>query len=147
MFSELEAYLHANIPLSAAMGVRVIEASTECVILEAPMEPNVNHRGTVFGGSIASLATLAGWTLIHLLVEGIEPAPRLVIKSSAIEYLKPATGTFRATALRPSDHDLEAFLKRASHHRAAPLHLRSTVESEGVLAATLDGVFVALRPD
>jgi hypothetical protein len=47
----LEQYLHEHIPLSAAMGVKVVQADPQCVVLTAPLAPNINHRDTVFGGS------------------------------------------------------------------------------------------------
>ena len=52
-------YLHTHIPISKAMGVEVVERSEAAITLSAPFAPNINHQGTVFGGSIASVATLA----------------------------------------------------------------------------------------
>jgi len=63
---EVERYLHRNIPLSAAMGVRVRSATPRRVELEAPLAPNINHQSTVFGGSASALAMLSAWTLVHL---------------------------------------------------------------------------------
>ena len=48
---EVQTYLHDHIPLSAAMGAGVSQADTEIVRLSAPLEPNLNHRATAFGGS------------------------------------------------------------------------------------------------
>ena len=50
----LEQYLHAHIPLSAAMGVSVVQVADEAITLSAPLEPNINHRDTVFGGSASA---------------------------------------------------------------------------------------------
>jgi len=47
--AELESYLHEHIPLSKAMAVSVAEASVDSVTVSAPLEPNINHRATVFG--------------------------------------------------------------------------------------------------
>src|SRR5690606_33240492 len=58
---ETEAFLHAKIPLARAMGVRVERCDSEGLVLTAPLEPNHNHLGTAFGGSLAALATLAGY--------------------------------------------------------------------------------------
>src|SRR5262245_21829556 len=63
---EVERYLHQNIPLSAAMGVRVGSATPHRVELAAPLAPNINHQSTVFGGSASALAMLSAWTLVHL---------------------------------------------------------------------------------
>mgnify|MGYP006388543281 CR=1 FL=1 len=63
---ELERYLHREIPLSAAIGVRVEVAGPGGVVLAAPLEPNVNHRGTAFAGSISALGMLTAWATVQL---------------------------------------------------------------------------------
>ena len=60
---DIEHYLHAHIPLSLAMGVKVLSSSREAVRLSAPLAPNINHRATVFGGSASAVALLAAWAL------------------------------------------------------------------------------------
>src|SRR5690348_6074200 len=91
---ELERYLHEHIPLSKAMQVSVRSINEAAVVLEAPLEPNINHRETVFGGSAASIATLAAWSLLHtrLRREGI--ATRLVIQRNTMEYEQAILGRF-----------------------------------------------------
>ncbi len=90
--AELEIYLHTHIPLSKAMGVSVLE-NGDRVVLHAPLAPNINHRGSAFGGSEASLALLAGWAWMRERVTG---EANLVIASSRMTYSKPATGDFIA---------------------------------------------------
>ena len=63
--AQLQLYLHQHIPLSAAMQVRVLAATPDEVLLQAPLAPNINHRETVFGGSASALAILAAWSLVH----------------------------------------------------------------------------------
>lgn len=140
----LETYLHEHIPLSAAMQTRVVALDVLGVTLEAPLAPNINHRDTVFGGSIASLATLAAWSLVHtrLRAEGLES--RVVVMSSQIDYHAPAVGTFSARCDAPADSDWAFFTRTLARRGRARLILTSTVSSEGVLAATLTGTFVAI---
>ncbi|MFB3040360.1 MAG: YiiD C-terminal domain-containing protein, partial [Candidatus Poribacteria bacterium] len=64
--SALEEYLHEHIPLSKAIGVKVVEADSAGVTLSAPLAPNINHRETVFGGSASAVAILAAWTLLYV---------------------------------------------------------------------------------
>jgi thioesterase domain-containing protein len=92
----LERYLHQQIPLSAAMGVRVRMATPDRVQLSAPLTPNVNHNETVFGGSAAALATLSAWTLLHIRIARAELRARLVIQRSSMEYELPIPGDFDA---------------------------------------------------
>jgi thioesterase domain-containing protein len=94
--TDLEAYLHSNIPLSAAMGVQVKVATPERVLLFAPLRPNINHHRTVFGGSGVVLATLSAWALLHLRLSQEQLDAQLVIQRSSMEYERPIPGDFEA---------------------------------------------------
>ncbi|MEO6245475.1 MAG: YiiD C-terminal domain-containing protein, partial [Opitutaceae bacterium] len=57
----LELFLHEMIPLAKAMGVGVEVSDARALTLTAPKEQNKNSLNTAFGGSLVSLATLAGY--------------------------------------------------------------------------------------
>ena len=143
---ELETYLHEHIPLSAAMQLSVVALSERGVTLSAPLAPNVNHRNSVFGGSLASLATLAGWSLVHAGLLEIGLPSRVVVMSSQIEYLAPAVGRFEATCRRPEPRAWERFQESVRRRGKGRIALAVEVHSESVLAATLAGSFVAVAP-
>ena len=90
--AELEQYLHRQIPLSRAMAVTVESVSPRSVVLQAPLQPNINHHDTVFGGSAASVALLAGWSLLHLRLRAQGCANRLVIQRHSMEHERPIQG-------------------------------------------------------
>ena len=81
---ELAQYIHEHIPLSKAMGVSVVAVEDDAITLQAPLEPNLNHRQTVFGGSASALAILASWSLLHVRLHGQGIADRLVIQRNSI---------------------------------------------------------------
>src|SRR6201999_2722323 len=92
--AEVEAYLHAPIPLSADMGVRVVSCDAFGVTLVAPLAPNINHRATVFGGSASAAAILSAWTWLHWSMRQAGHSSRLVIQRNTMEYLTPIAGEF-----------------------------------------------------
>lgn len=141
----VEAYLHQHIPISAAMGITVEVIEPDQVTLAAPLEPNVNHRSTVFGGSCASVAILAAWTLVHLHVSAIGPA-RVVIQHGATDYLAPITGSFRATC-RVEQDAWQRFDTAFRRKGRARIELEALVEAGGVPVATFRGTYVALGID
>lgn len=144
----LAAYLHSHIPLSVAIQVEVLTANPTRVTLRAPLAPNINHRGTAFGGSIATLATLAGWSLLRVRLDGLDPLPHLVIQRNTMEFLRPLEGNFSAVCQLPAGLDWDAFLGTLRTRRKARAQLVVEVRGEdGKLAARLDGLFVALLPD
>jgi thioesterase domain-containing protein len=104
--AELERYLHLHIPLSRAMQVSVVAVGAATVVLKAPLEPNINHQETVFGGSASALAILAAWSLLHTCLLDAGIASRLVIQRNRVAYELPIDGEFTA---RSSIEDTEAW--------------------------------------
>lgn len=141
----LEEYLHDHIPLSKHIGVRVQEASTHIVRLLAPLEPNLNHRQTGFGGSISALAILAGWSLLWCRLRDRTEGHNIVIQRSAIDYLAPVTSDFVATCAAPSAEDWERFRRAFDGRGRGRVELDVSVLASDVLAATFTGTFVVLR--
>lgn len=141
--SALEAYLHAHIPITRAMGVWAISAGADRVELAAPLEPNINVHGTAFGGSGATLALLAAWSVLHLRLEAEAIANRLVIQRSTTDYFLPVGGDFTAAASLDG-HDTGPFLEMLRRRGRARLAVPADLMFEGKLAGRLTGDFVAL---
>ena len=143
--TQVEAYLHEHIPISAGMGIRVEALEPDLVTLSAPLEPNVNHRSTVFGGSCASVAILAAWTVVHLRVSAVRPA-RVVIQHGATDYLAPITGAFTATC-RADPEAWSRFDRLFARKGRARIELEAVVESGGEVVARFRGTYVAVATD
>jgi thioesterase domain-containing protein len=143
---DLEAYLHEHIPITAHMGIRVVRADLTGVTLSAPLEPNINHRSTVFGGSCASVAMLAAWALVLLRVRERGADARIVIQHGSIDYLTPIDAEFSATSHSPDEEPWSRFNRTLDRGRPARIELGSTVESEGVEVARFSGAYAAIPP-
>jgi thioesterase domain-containing protein len=141
----LEQYLHEHIPLSKAMGLRVEVASQERVLLGCPLEPNLNHRGTGFGGSIASIATLAGWSWLWILMRDKSIAAKLVVRKSTIDYIASVDSDFTAELRPPSHEAISHFWETFERRGSARIELKVEVLCRGEEAAHFDGTFVAIR--
>ncbi len=142
--SELQTYLHTHIPLSKAMEVKVVQATPDIIELRAPLAPNINHRGTAFGGSISTLATLACWSLLRVRTDGMQPAPHLVVRRNSVEYNAPVIGELRAIVRFPDDADWGGFLAAYASKGRARVKLDAEVLAGDVVAARLHGEFVAM---
>ena len=99
---EVTRILHGEIPLTRAMGLQVTAWDGQTVRLMAPLEPNLNHSDTAFGGSIASIAALAGYSLLFLLFRDRGISTRILIIKSVIEYRLPIDAEFSASASCPA---------------------------------------------
>jgi thioesterase domain-containing protein len=86
----LEHVLHHDIPLTQEMGLKVLSWQAHQLRLHLPLAPNINHKSTLFGGSLYCGAVLAGWGWLHLRLReaGITDG-HIVIQDGQISYPLP----------------------------------------------------------
>ncbi len=140
---EAARYFHDQIPITRDMGVEVESYRDGTLVLTAPLEPNHNHLGTAFGGSLGAISTLAGYGLLWLWLE--DRGIHIVVRSSNIEYHHPVTGRIRATCKLPAEAVLIAFKERLDQKGKARLALRVVIEEDNKVCVEFEGVFVAIR--
>lgn len=142
--SDIERYIHTQIPITAAMGVSVVHADTDQVELSAPLEPNINHRETVFGGSAAAVATLAAWTLVLLRLRAADLPTRLVISQNSMTYDQPITADFRARAVAGDLEVWDRFTAGIRRKGRGRVTAKSGLWLSGRQVAGFEGRFVAI---
>lgn len=142
---DLEHYLHHHIPISQAMGITVATAAPDTIELRAALRPNLNHRDTAFGGSVASLAVLAGWSLLRVGLDNYRPTPQIVIQRSSIEYTAPVLHDFDARCHRPSPERWQRFIDALERRRRGRIEVDVEIRCNGAAVGALKGAFVAMR--
>lgn len=139
------SWLKTQIPLLNHMGLGELTFEQDALTLHAALAPNINDKGTGFGGSLATLATITGWSWVTLLLRRQDLACDVVIRDSSLTYLAPITGDFYATARVADGADIDAFLARLAEKGRARLALQVEVCQEGQVALTMQGNYVALK--
>ena len=142
--ADFTGFLHSEIPLTRAMGMTVAAWDGKSVTLAAPLGPNQNHADTGFGGAISTMGIMAGYSLLHLLLQELHISNRLLIQKSSTDYLRPIDADFTATACLPEPPMLAEFLHMLRHRRRARLSVVSQVQCKRMVAATHTGLYVAM---
>ncbi|MFJ9990667.1 YiiD C-terminal domain-containing protein [Pseudomonas putida] len=134
----LQAVLHSDIPLTREMGMQVIDWREQCLRLQLPLAPNVNHKSTMFGGSLYCAAVLVGWGWLHLRLRelGIDDG-HIVIQEGQISYPLPVTGVAVARCPAPDEKAWERFLTMYQRRGRARLTLETVVSNAGSEAAAV----------
>ena len=143
---ELQRYLHAHIPLSRHMQLRVERAQREQQVLHLPLAPNVNPHGTIFGGALSAAGLVGGWMLLHaaFVRAGIEAM--LVGKEGRCEFLAPATDDCTVET-RCDAAQLDALLDAFRQRGRARQSLTTILRVGAREVARHHGVYTALRHD
>ena len=146
----LELFLHEMIPLAKAMGVGVEVSDDRALVLTAPKEQNKNSLNTAFGGSLVSLATLAGYGVVWELMrneKGADHKPvwHIVVKESRAAYRRPVLGDLRAICERPAQAAIAEFKEALARYGKAKLKLKAHVIEDGNVAVYVTAAFVVTR--
>ncbi|WP_339723481.1 bifunctional GNAT family N-acetyltransferase/hotdog fold thioesterase [uncultured Paraglaciecola sp.] len=92
----LQSTWHDTIPISEQMGIKLHQYTGRTLETRASLNKNINLHGTMFAGSIFSLATLTGWGMIFLQLKEKGLEGEIVLGDGNIHYHKPITMQPRA---------------------------------------------------
>ncbi|MDQ0738018.1 thioesterase domain-containing protein [Pseudomonas sp. W4I3] len=128
----LESILHHDIPLTREMGLKVLDWQHGQLQLHLPLQANINHKSTMFGGSLYCGAVLAGWGWLHLSLreEGIEDG-HIVIQEGQISYPLPVTQDATVHCMAPEEKVWKRFVATYKRHGRARLSLETWIVNEG----------------
>lgn len=139
---ELQEYLWTAIPITRQMGLRLESVASGRISVSLPLSPNVNHKGTIFGGSIYSACAFTAYALLlDTLRRAGSKTTNIVIAAGRTRYLRPLSGdaTLVAEVGPESQAKLRQDLERAGKAR---LSLSVQGSSAGELGAEFQGEFV-----
>ncbi len=142
--SELTSYIHKHIPLTAHLGAVVTHYDGRKIEISAPLEPNLNHRNSAFGGSMSALGILSGWALLFIKLKESGLNARLVIQHSSFDFIEPVDGDFRAICTMPEDSEWARFLKTLKRHGKARISVKSQIKSLNNNGGDHNGTYVAI---
>jgi len=140
----LDAYF-LGMPPAAAMKLRAEDFDGVSLRLHAPLAANFNDKGCAFGGSLASVMTLAGWGLITLKLRRAGIAAEVYVADSQIRYLAPLYDDLRAEASVDDDGDWAVALHCFRTRGRARMTLGATMRgADGALVASLQARYAIL---
>jgi thioesterase domain-containing protein len=139
----LEAHILEHIPLARAMQLSVPRYSGEELEMAAPLAPNINDKGCAFGGSMASLLTLAGWGLIELGLRAQGLHCDIYVGDSQLRYREPVWRELRGTARFAEEGALKHVIAAVREQGKGRADVVCEIAGEHGAAATLTARFVA----
>lgn len=135
-----------SMPPVRALALHVHAYDGEVLQFSAPLAANVNDKGSAFGGSLASLMTLAAWGLTTLKLDAAGQSAEVYVQDSQLRYLKPLYDELRIEARLAHGQDWQSFLATfAARGKARATLVAEVRDATGALVTAFDGRFVALR--
>ncbi len=138
--------LREQVPLITHMGIDVISWDGSTVMVEAPLEPNINTHGTAFGGSLYCVGAMTGWSALHLTLMDAGHLPSVWLAKGEVSYLKPVRGTLRAQTTI-SEAQREQILQGYESKGRVKTTIEVVIKEGAEDAVSLSAVYAAMTQD
>lgn len=136
-----------SMPPVHALGLYLHGCDNDSLRLAAPLPPNINDKGNAFGGSLASVMTLAAWALMSKKLEDAGHSADVYVQDSMLRYVAPLYDDLIAEARLVPDQNWNSVIATFAQRGKARAQLTARIlDSKGTLCCTLEGRFVALTP-
>lgn len=130
MIEELQEVMHSEIPLTKEIGIEIRDYTNLSLTIFAPLEKNINHKCTAFGGSLYSVSVLSGWGLIYLVLRQHGLSGHIVIQESNTKFIKPIESDITARCSFQSTDQCGKFLTMYKRKGVARVALESRILSK-----------------
>ena len=64
MINELQKNFIHKIPMTKLMNLKLKNIMKKLLITTAPLDININDKGTAFGGSLATMTIISSWSFV-----------------------------------------------------------------------------------
>lgn len=105
---KLQDKLHTQIPLTKLMKLSIDSYKDNKLFTKAPLNVNINDKGTGFAGSLLTTATISAWSVVYLLCEELNYNPPIIaIVKNESTFNFPVTKDIYCVSYKPSSEQIE----------------------------------------
>jgi len=142
---KIEETIHTEIPLSTHMGISIESFNDDGIVVKAPLEPNINHKNTAFGGSLYNVSVLTGWAMVYGILLRKNINAHVVIQHSEIDYITAIKSDIIGKCKTPSKEVIEKFITTFNKRGRSRISLKVEIEAENQIAVSFSGKYVIHR--
>ncbi|MCG3656212.1 thioesterase domain-containing protein [Aliarcobacter butzleri] len=143
MIKILENKLHNEIPLTKFMDLKITKYDEKELITVAPLNKNINDKGTAFGGSLATLTIISGWSICWLISKELEiNSENIVVIKNEHSYRKPVTKELICHTKRPTKDEIENLKNKLLLKKSASIKISSQIIEDGEVCVDFTGYYV-----
>jgi thioesterase domain-containing protein len=110
------------------MGVKVVEMKRGYVEMQAPMEGNLSHVGTMYAGALFSLAEIPGGAMFLTSFDVSRFYP--IVKEMTIRYKRPVTST-ATVKVGMTEEEIQRVSREADEKGKSEFTLTAEIFDEG----------------
>ena len=143
MITILQNKLHNEIPLTKLMQLHIKEYTENELITTAPLDININDKGTAFGGSLSTITIISSWSMCWLISQELNfDSKNIVVIKNENRYLRPVTKNIVCYAIKPSNEEIQILKEKLDKKGSASITIQSKIIEDGEVCVEFEGVYV-----
>lgn len=142
----LENKIHTEIPMTKLMKLNLDSISEKHLTTHAPLDININDKGSAFGGSLSSIAIISSWCLVRLVCDELEidDCDILVIKNES-SFKRQVSKDIFCECLLPTNEDKKILLEKYQVKDSASIKVEATIKEDNEICMTYSGIYVVKK--
>lgn len=143
LINRLKHKIHTQIPLTYHMKIDITEYSLNQLLTTAPLDININDKGTAFAGSLSTLSTISGWGICWLITQELGfDNTNIVIVKNVINFTNPVTKDIKCYTQKPSKQEILKLKEKLLNKKSGSINIKSSIKEDGNICVDFDGIYV-----
>lgn len=139
-----QRWLSDAIPMVSALGISEVTRQGDALTWELSLQPNLNDKGTGFGGALTAQTTLQGWCWVTLWLRERGLARDVVVAEATQRFLAPVTGDYRLVCTPDHPAGPEQLASRLAERGKGRISLTHQLYCGDTLCLEANGSYVVL---
>lgn len=143
MIKDIENKIHTQIPMTKLMQLELKSIDNSSLITTAPLDINVNDKGTAFGGSLSSITIMSSWCLAYYLSKKFNiENPNIVIFKNETKFIRPVTRDIICTTFIPNEEELNNLKSKLETKNSGSIKIHAQIIEDEKVCVDFQGVYV-----
>lgn len=139
----LQEKLHNEIPLTKLMKINIEEYNNNSLVTSAPLEININDKGTAFGGSLSTMTIISAWSMCWIISKELNiDSKNIVVIKNENSYLKPVTKDIQCYTKKPTIEEINNVKEKIEKKGSASLKIEASIIEDNEICVTFEGLYV-----
>ena len=139
-----QQWLETAIPMAGCFGMQRLYWQDATLLCDVHLAPNLNDKGTGFGGSLTAQSTLLGWCWATLWLRARGFRRNVVIAEATQRFLAPVTADYRLSCRVAAAEEPTRFAAHLNAHGKARVQLVQHIHVDDRLCFEAVGDYAAL---
>jgi thioesterase domain-containing protein len=143
LIQKLKTKIHNEIPLTKLMDINIKEYTKNHLTTTAPLNININDKGTAFAGSLSTLSTISGWGVCWLITQELGFLnSNIVILKNETKFLKPVTKDLYCITKVPSKDEITILKEKLLNKKSGSIKIESSIIENNQKCLELDAIYI-----